>query len=133
MRTSSAFEATLVVCFESVLHVGDFGVWPDPRHIDKATNSHDGTGDFSIWLAEQQAVPHRTLFIKGNHKDFVWLDAQNNAEALSELFYLPNGRTIRWRKRAARGRARWWTWCCRFCGLRWRDNARPFAHEERSC
>jgi FAD binding domain len=93
-----AFEATLVVCFDSVLHVGDFGGWPDPKHIDKATNSHDGTGDFSIWLAKQQAVPRRTLFIKGNRTDFVWLDAQNNAEALSELFYPPNGRTIRWRK-----------------------------------
>jgi hypothetical protein len=81
-----AFEATLVVCFDSVLHVGDFGGWPDPKHIDKATNSHDGTEDFSIWLAKQQAVPRRTLFIKGNHTDFVWLDAQNNAEALPELF-----------------------------------------------
>ena len=36
-----AFEATLGICFEWVLHVGDFGVWPDAKHIDKATKSHD--------------------------------------------------------------------------------------------
>ena len=36
-----AFEAALGVRFEWVLHVGDFGVWPDPR-IEKATKKHDG-------------------------------------------------------------------------------------------
>ena len=31
--------------FDYVLHVGDFGVWPDPSRIDKATRRHDGAGD----------------------------------------------------------------------------------------
>ena len=32
-----AFEASLGVRFDYVLHVGDFGIWPDPSRIDKAT------------------------------------------------------------------------------------------------
>lgn len=32
-----------------------------------------------------------TLFIKGNHEDFVWLDDQPNPEVLPGLFYLRNG------------------------------------------
>lgn len=32
-----AFEASLGVCFDYVLRVGDFGIWPDPNRIDKAT------------------------------------------------------------------------------------------------
>lgn len=45
-----AFEAAL----EWVLHVGDFGVWPDPQRIDKATKKHDGAGDFPAWLAARR-------------------------------------------------------------------------------
>ncbi|HEV2268751.1 MAG TPA: hypothetical protein VGR92_04780 [Steroidobacteraceae bacterium] len=32
-----AFEVTLGATFDWVLHVGDFGVWPDPDTIDRAT------------------------------------------------------------------------------------------------
>jgi len=39
-------------------------------------------------------VPRKTLFIKGNHEDFVWLDAQHDPEVLPGLFYLRNGRTM---------------------------------------
>lgn len=89
-----AFEANLDVRFEWVLHVGDFGVWPDASRIDKATRKHDGAGDVPTWLAERRATPRKTLFIKGNHEDFVWLDAQHRAEVLPGLFYLRNGRTL---------------------------------------
>jgi hypothetical protein len=41
-----AFEASLGVRFEHVLHVGDFGVWPDPDRVDRATRDHEGAGDF---------------------------------------------------------------------------------------
>src|SRR5205823_7208811 len=77
-----AFEAALGVRFEWVLHVGDFGIWPDPNRIDKATREHDGAGDFPTWFAQRRAAPRKTLFIKGNHEDFVWLDAQRDAEVL---------------------------------------------------
>jgi len=86
-----AFEESLGARFAWVLHVGDFGIWPDPTRIDGATKRHDGAGDFPVWWSEQRTVPRRTLFIKGNHEDFVWLDEQPEAEVLPGLFYLRNG------------------------------------------
>jgi hypothetical protein len=67
-----AYEAELGVRFDLVFHVGDFGIWPDARRVDKATRNHDGAGDFPAWYAEQRAVPWPTVFIKGNHEDFEW-------------------------------------------------------------
>lgn len=32
-----AFEAALEVRIERILHVGDFGVWPDSERIDRAS------------------------------------------------------------------------------------------------
>lgn len=46
----AAFEATLGIRFDQVLHVGDFGIWPDPNRIDKATRHHEGAGDFPSWF-----------------------------------------------------------------------------------
>jgi hypothetical protein len=89
-----AFEAALGVRFEWVLHVGDFGVWPDPNRIDRATRNHEGAGDFPAWFAANRPVPRRTLFIKGNHEDFVWLDGRSDPELLPGLFYLANGGTF---------------------------------------
>ena len=71
-----AFEAALSTRFDWVLHVGDFGIWPDPEKIDRGTRNHGGAGDFSKWLAAGRPMRRRTVFIKGNHEDFVWLDAQ---------------------------------------------------------
>jgi predicted phosphodiesterase len=85
------FESALRLRFEAVLHVGDFGIWPDADRIDKATRNHDGAGDFPVWFAENRRVPRRTVFVKGNHEDFVWLDDQLSAEVLPGLFYLKNG------------------------------------------
>src|SRR5690606_21740791 len=89
-----AFEGTLGVRFDWVLHVGDFGVWPDEVRIDKTTRKHDGADDFPSWWSERRAAPRHTVFIKGNHEDFVWLDAQPDPEVLSNLFYLRNGTTF---------------------------------------
>lgn len=36
-----ALEQALAVRFDWVLHVGDFGVWPDPARVDAATLSGD--------------------------------------------------------------------------------------------
>jgi predicted phosphodiesterase len=87
-----AFEVALGVTFDWVLHVGDFGVWPDPNRVDGASRRHDGAGDFPAWISERRSAPRRTVFIKGNHEDFVWLDAQPTTEILPGLHYLPNGR-----------------------------------------
>lgn len=89
-----ALEAKLGVCFEAVLHVGDFGIWPEPDRVDKATRKHEGAGDFAAWYSERRAVPRKTVFIKGNHEDFDWLDEQRSNEILPGLHYLRNGRTI---------------------------------------
>ncbi len=89
-----AFEAVLRVRFDYVLQVGDFGIWPDASRIDRATRHHDGAGDFPTWLGERRAVPRRTLFIKGNHEDFGWLEGQQDVEVLPGLMYLRNGQTI---------------------------------------
>ncbi len=84
-------EQRLEQTFTAVLHVGDFGIWPDPNRLDEATRRHGGAGDFPRWLAERKEVPRKTIFIKGNHEDFAWLDAQPTREILPNLFYLPNG------------------------------------------
>lgn len=89
-----AFESALGIRFEWVLHVGDFGIWPDPNRVDKATKKHDGAGDFPAWIAENRAPPRKTIFIKGTHEDFVWLDSQPRDEVLPGLFYLRNGRVM---------------------------------------
>jgi predicted phosphodiesterase len=89
-----AFEAALSVRFDWVLHVGDFGVWPNPDRVDGATRRHDGAGDFAAWFAEQRRAPRPTLFIKGNHEDFVWLDEQPSSEVLPDLHYLRNGQVF---------------------------------------
>jgi predicted phosphodiesterase len=89
-----AFEASLAIRFDYVLHVGDFGVWPDPSRVDKATRRHDGAGDFPAWLGDNRRVPRPTLFIKGNHEDFVWLDSRPDVEVLPGLGYLRNGCTV---------------------------------------
>ena len=34
------------------------------------------------------------VFVKGNHEDFVWLDAQHDPEVLPGLFCIRNGRTM---------------------------------------
>lgn len=86
-----AFEGSLELTFDWVLHVGDFGIWPDPSRIDRATRRHDGAGDFPKWYAERRAVPRPTVFVKGNHEDFVWLDSRPDGEALPGLRYLRNG------------------------------------------
>lgn len=90
----AAFEASLGVRFDHVLQVGDFGVWADPNRIDRATRHHEGAGDFPEWLRENRAAPRPTVFIKGNHEDFVWLDAEQDAEVLPGLTYLRNGSTV---------------------------------------
>jgi hypothetical protein len=88
------FEASLGVPFEAVLHVGDFGVWPDPERVDRATRDHEGAGDFPVWFAEGRSVPRPTVFIKGNHEDFAWLEERKGQETLPGLTFLANGDVI---------------------------------------
>lgn len=86
-----AFERALDLTFDWVLHVGDFGIWPHPDRVDQATRRHDGAGDFPSWLADERAAARSTVFIKGNHEDFEWLDTQPRREVRPGLHYLRNG------------------------------------------
>lgn len=86
-----AFELTLGSTFDHVLHVGDFGIWPDPDRIDRATRSHDGAGDFADWRAAARAVPRATTFIAGNHEDFDFLAKHEYRDVLPGLQFLPSG------------------------------------------
>jgi predicted phosphohydrolase len=88
------FAQHLRVTFTAVLHVGDFGIWPNPDKVDKATRKHDGAGDFPAWIKNKTKAPVKTVFIKGNHEDFDWLDVQPTSEISPNLFYLKNGTTI---------------------------------------
>ena len=68
-----------------------------PDRVDKATRKHDGAGDFPAWSAKNRSVPRPTVFIKGNHEDFAWLDEQLEAgqrEILPGLTYLPSGEVM---------------------------------------
>lgn len=86
-----AFEAALGETFAQVLHVGDFGIWPDPDRVDRATRAHDGAGDFPRWFAERAPAPRPTLFIAGNHEDFEFLGTLRGDEVLPGLRYLRSG------------------------------------------
>jgi hypothetical protein len=54
------FEAAFGVRFDYILHVGDFGIWPDQSRIDKATRYHEGAGDFPVWLEDNRGMPRPT-------------------------------------------------------------------------
>ena len=66
----------------------------DPERIDRATRKHDDLGDFPTWLDDKHAAPRPTLFIKGNHEDFDWLDTPPAFPVLPGLFRLHNGHTM---------------------------------------
>ncbi len=86
-----AFETALGSPFDHVLHVGDFGVWPDPERIDRATRAHDGAGDFAAWRMAECPAPRSTTFIEGNHEDFEFLAKHEGRDVLPGLHFLPSG------------------------------------------
>jgi Icc-related predicted phosphoesterase len=91
-RDIADFERSLGVKFDWALHVGDFGIWPDPTKADKATLKHGDIGDFPQWFSEKKSAPIPTAFIKGNHEDFGFLESCHKGVVLPNLFHIPNGR-----------------------------------------
>lgn len=73
-----------------VVHVGDFGVWPDPSHLDEATERHGGHDGFRK-LLRTGSVPRKTVFIAGNHEDFDYLVDRRSNELVENLEFLPWG------------------------------------------
>lgn len=76
-----------------VVHVGDFGVWPDPKHLDEATERHGDRGGFRK-LLRAGSVPRRTVFIAGNHEDFDYLVGRRSNELVENLEFLPWGEVV---------------------------------------
>jgi predicted phosphodiesterase len=64
-----AFEESLNVRFDYVLHVGDFGVRSDPDRIDKAARKHDGTGDLPVNYRLLPANSRASVVRSGNTPD----------------------------------------------------------------
>jgi len=91
-RDILALEKQLGLRFDHVLHVGDFGIWPDPSKVDKATRKHNEAGDFPHWFKNNTSAPRPTSFINGNHEDFDFL--QGKKEILPNLNYIPSGTSI---------------------------------------
>jgi len=74
-----------------VIHVGSFGIWPDPHRVDRSTRLHGSGNDFIRYYAEQRPVPFRTLFLPGAHEDHRWLHAMRKkgiTEPLPQLYQL---------------------------------------------
>ncbi len=86
-----AFEGALGETFDHVLHVGDFGIWPDPERVDRATRAHKGACEFPRWFALRAAAPRPILFIAGNHEDFDSLGALQGDQVLPGLRHLRSG------------------------------------------
>ena len=68
----------MILCAASDIHGALDRLYEDVLAFRK----HDGAGDFPAWIGERRAAPRKTVFIKGNHEDFVWLDAQHGPEVL---------------------------------------------------
>jgi Icc-related predicted phosphoesterase len=64
------------------------------EHVRHSPWGAIGAGGFALWLNERREVPRPTVFIKGNHEDFVWLDAQEDDQVLPGLTYLHNGQSV---------------------------------------
>jgi hypothetical protein len=81
-----------------VLCTGSLGAWPDKSKINKASKKHGGAGDFPEMYFKQEAVPIRTIFVKGPHEDSRWLSDRKNRgglDILPNLTFLMTGfRTV---------------------------------------
>jgi len=58
-----------------VLHVGNFGVWPDPRHTDRTTARGQEYLDFIEYYSGRFELPYPILFLPGAHEDHGWLES----------------------------------------------------------
>lgn len=89
-----ALEKDIDAKAEWVLSTGNFGIYPDPHRISKATREHTGAGDFARMYIEGTPAPRPTILVAGAHDDHMWLDqraARGHLDLLPGLTYLVNG------------------------------------------
>ena len=87
-------ENKLGVQADWILQTGNFGVWPDPLKIDRATRHHIDDVDFHKYYYNTLPVPRPTLFVAGKHEDHRWLNFKRDRgemEILPNLHWLLNG------------------------------------------
>ena len=105
--------------FSAILQVGDFGAFPPPFRVDKATmrfyekdpdelsfiDYYHGSTEAAEILSQDAIASRRIVsnlyFIKGNHEDFTFLsnlpepeDFPLAVDAYNKLYYLPNGKAF---------------------------------------
>ena len=74
-----------------VLQTGNFGVWPDPKRMDRASRKHVDS-DFHEFIGK--GVPRPTVFVPGKHEDHRWLRykaSYGGMEIIRGLHLLLNG------------------------------------------
>lgn len=70
-----------------VLCTGSLGAWPDKSKVNRASKRFGGAGDFPEMYFKQEAVPVRTIFVRGPHEDNRWL---TDRQGRGGLDILPN-------------------------------------------
>lgn len=75
---------------------GDFGIYPDPARMDRASKKNNYGTDFAKRYvgAVNKIIKTPTLIISGVHDDTRWLaqrQSANNTEILSNVHWLANG------------------------------------------
>lgn len=82
-------EAHWIVCS------GDFGIWPDPGRMDRASRKHHGADFAKKYIgADPRQVKVPILTIAGVHEDHRWLNhrkAVDNTEILNNVHWLAQG------------------------------------------
>jgi hypothetical protein len=97
-----AFEAALSVRFDWVPHVGDFGIWPNPEKIDRATRNHDCAGDFSKWLVAARPVPAAPYSLRETTKTSHGLMRRRTPRCRPDLFTYATDARLNWKVHGAR-------------------------------
>jgi hypothetical protein len=97
-----------------VIQVGDFGFWPTLSEVDRLTVRHanalgvDPIGDFHKYVEDGNRAPYKTLVIRGNHEDQLFLMGHERrlqeehpedyfnryVEVAPNIFYLPDGHVV---------------------------------------
>lgn len=77
-----------------IVCAGDFGVWPDPARMDRASKKHAGKDFARAYIGGIILPPIPTLVVSGVHDDNEWLKRRqdaNNTEILSNVHWLAQG------------------------------------------
>ena len=75
---------------DTILQVGDFGIFPDPSRLTEVKIDKYGPGDYAELIREGWSAPIPTYFCKGNNEDFEALERP----LPPNLHYVPDGTVV---------------------------------------